>query len=159
MCEPSDVVQAKVLTCSSSLTAASDDADTRAEVCEDCDQLAARVPLTCKLVKRQKQAGMLPCPRALRDMLASPFAQCPHPDPQQAQRWQEAILVGTVPDGSSPSLAGTGVSSPPAATRAPMRDARPRQRGFNRKAFYVHPHGPVANPRVEPDPRLLDGRS
>lgn len=66
---------------------------TRDRVCLACDAsdyVGAGEYLTCEHVT--DDLGQ-PITCRLRGMLADPRARCPHPDPAQARRWNEAAVV------------------------------------------------------------------
>lgn len=145
-----------------------DEPETRAEVCEECEHLVRAMPLTCSLVKRQKQIGPLPCPHALRAMLYDVEAVCPHPDGTWAIRWRmaEVLPMPAESAATSPieeaSIGDTPTSTQAAGSRCAVktaqreinpeaierraRERQSRRRGVSHKAFYVqaHPARPVA---------------
>ncbi len=139
-----------------------DELETRAEVCEECECLLRAMPLTCKLVMREKQIGPMPCPHALRDMLHDVDADCPHPDAAWAARWKAAEVLTSAEEPATQAAPAAEPVTPtansscavktaqrevdPEAIEKRHRERRSRRRGVSHKVFYVqgNPPGPVA---------------
>lgn len=112
-------------------------AETRADICEDCRFLRRREPLTCSLTRRLKGGQLAPCPQLLAAKLATPTAVCPSPEVEVARKWNAAATVPMpqavakrATEQAAERIAGSDKNGP--AVPAPHR------RGLARRPFRVY---------------------
>lgn len=114
------------------------ESETRADVCEDCQFMHRREPLTCKLTRRLKGGRLEPCPQLLAAKMATPGTHCPSPDQEVARRWNAAA---TTPMPEAVARRAIELASQRTAEETTDRPggATPHRnrRGFARQPFYV----------------------